>query len=77
MGVFTKQSELSVGKLTEGEIIDRFVATLADACPACPAGPGGDCAIFPATQERPFRVATIDSVVFGRHFDLCDSCVHR
>ena len=70
MGVFTKQSELSVGKLTEGEIIDRFVATLADACPAFPAGPGGDCAILPATQERPFRVATIDSVVFGRHFDL-------
>lgn len=70
MGVFTKQSELSVGKLTEGEIIQRFVTTLADACPPFPAGPGGDCAILPASQERPFRVATIDSVVFGRHFDL-------
>ena len=70
MGVLTKQSELSVGKLTEAELIDRIVAALADACPPFPAGPGGDCAIFPAAQERPYRVSSIDSVVFGRHFDL-------
>ncbi len=70
MGVFTKQSELSVGQLTETAIIDRVVAALADACPPFPAGPGGDCAILPSGHARPYRVSTIDSVVFGRHFDL-------
>ena len=70
MGVFTKQSETSVGKLSETEIIARIVTNLADACPPFPAGPGGDCAIFSAQQERPYRVATIDSVIFGQHFDL-------
>lgn len=70
MGVFTKQSELSVGQLTETALIARIVDTLADACPPFPAGPGGDCAVLPSGHERPFRVSTIDSVVFGRHFDL-------
>lgn len=70
MGVFTKQSELSVGKLTETQLIDRIVEALAEACPPFPAGPGGDCSILPSGHERPYRVSTIDSVVFGRHFDL-------
>ncbi len=70
MGVFTKQSELGVGQLTETAIIDRVVAALADACPPFPAGPGGDCAILPSGHARPYRVSTVDSVVFGRHFDL-------
>lgn len=70
MGVFTKQSELSVGRLTETDLIARIVDTLADACPPFPAGPGGDCAVLPSGHERAFRVSTIDSVVFGRHFDV-------
>jgi len=56
-------------QLGERELIARIVAALGRACPPAPRGPGGDCAHLPTAGERLFRVATVDGVVLGRHFD--------
>lgn len=56
--------------LGEGELIARVVDALGAACPPAPRGPGGDCAHLPTEGERLFRVATVDGVLLGRHFDL-------
>lgn len=70
MGALTSHAAQSVATLTEEEIIRRVVSALAEVCPPFPAGPGGDCAIFPSTGGRLYRVSTVDSVLLGRHFDL-------
>jgi len=56
-------------QLGERELITRLVTALGQACPPAPRGPGGDCAHLATGGERLFRVATVDGVLLGRHFD--------
>lgn len=60
-------------QLGERELIARLVAALGQACPPAPRGPGGDCAHLATGGERLFRVATVDGVLLGRHFDAAAS----
>jgi len=55
--------------LGERALIARIVGALGAACPRPPRGPGGDCAHLATDGGRLFRVATVDGVLLGRHFD--------
>lgn len=55
--------------LGERALIARLVTALGAACPPAPRGPGGDCAHLATNEGRLYRVATVDGVLLGRHFD--------
>lgn len=70
MGPVARQPDDRADRVGERELVRRLIAALGPACPPAPRGPGSDCAALDATQERGFRIATVDGVLLGRHFDL-------
>lgn len=70
MGPLARRPEDRLDRLGERELVRRVVAALGAACPPAPRGPGSDCAALPAASERGYRIATVDGVLLGRHFDL-------
>lgn len=74
MNPFSENSAGTVGALGEPKILDRVRAAFAEISPPAPRGIGDDCAVLPAVPAgifagTPHRLATTDSVVFGKHFD--------
>lgn len=55
--------------LGERDLIAGILAALGTACPPAPRGPGGDCAHLANDGGRLYRIATVDGVLLGRHFD--------
>ncbi len=70
MGPLARRPEDRLDRLDERALVRRVVAALGAACPPPPRGPGSDCAALPASSERGYRIATVDGVLLGRHFDL-------
>lgn len=70
MGPVARRPEDRLDRLGERELVARLVAALGTACPPAPRGPGSDCAAMEAASERRYRIATVDGVLLGRHFDL-------
>ena len=57
-----------LGDREENQIVARIRELLGEACPPSPAGIGDDCAVL-RPPLHPVRVATVDPVVYGVHFD--------
>jgi thiamine-monophosphate kinase len=70
MGPIARQPGDRADRLGERELVARLVAALGVACPPAPRGPGSDCAALETAGERRYRIATVDGVLLGRHFDL-------
>ncbi len=70
MGPVARRPEDRLDRLGERELVRRIVAALGAACPPAPRGPGSDCAALETAGERRYRIATVDGVLLGRHFDL-------
>lgn len=70
MGPVARQPEDRADRVGERELVARLVTALGPACPPAPRGPGSDCAAREAGQERGYRIATVDGVLLGRHFDV-------
>ena len=70
MGPVARRPEDRLDRMGERELVGRLVAALGNACPPAPRGPGSDCAALATTGERLYRIATVDGVLLGRHFDL-------
>ncbi len=70
MGPVARRPEDRLDRLGERELVRRVLGALGAACPPAPRGPGSDCAALPASSERGYRIATVDGVLLGRHFDL-------
>lgn len=70
MGPLARRPEDRLDRLDERALVRRVVVALGAACPPPPRGPGSDCAALPASSERGYRIATVDGVLLGRHFDL-------
>lgn len=69
-GLLARQTSDRIDQRGERELIAQLLYAMGAACPAPPRGPGSDCAALSTYGERSFRIATVDGVVFGRHFDL-------
>lgn len=64
--------EKSVSKIGEKNLISRICSILADVCPPSPNGSGDDCALLKPEKLSNDVYITVDSVIYGKHFD--DSC---
>lgn len=69
-GVFARQTNDRIDQQSERDLIAQLLNAMGVACPAAPRGPGSDCAALSTDGERSYRIASVDGVVFGRHFDL-------
>jgi thiamine-monophosphate kinase len=67
MNPFTRQATRSVASLGETRLIEALRRWLACASPPSPRGIGDDCAVL--SPSRRTQLLTVDSVVYGRHFD--------
>lgn len=56
-----------IGGYGEGRLIADIRQWLGETAPAAPEGPGDDCAVLESAPGK--TLFTIDSVVYGRHFD--------
>ena len=61
-----------VKKIGERALISRILSAYGDTCPPAPRGGGDDCAVFGRDTLFKHNYITVDSLVYGRHFD--DSC---
>lgn len=69
MGPLAREPEDRADRAGERDLVAAIVAALGSACPPAPRGPGSDCAALETRGERLYRIATVDGVVLGRHFD--------
>ena len=67
MHPFTRQASRSVASLGEVKLIGALRRWLGAASPPPPRGIGDDCAVL--RPSRRTGLLTVDSVVYGRHFD--------
>jgi thiamine-monophosphate kinase len=67
MNPFTRQAARSVASLGEAGLIDALRGWLGRSSPPPPRGIGDDCAVL--RPSRKTQLLTVDSVVYGRHFD--------
>ena len=59
----------TVARLGEKKLIARVCSALGKSCPPPPCGSGDDCALTPRSSLCKNIYTTVDSVVYGRHFD--------
>ena len=59
----------TVSRLGEKKLIARVCSALGKSCPPPPCGSGDDCALTPRSSLAKNIYTTVDSVVYGRHFD--------
>jgi thiamine-monophosphate kinase len=69
MTPFAENAAGSLAALGETRLIARIREWLGDATAPAPRGIGDDCAVLPAQPFAGQRLATTDSVLWGRHFD--------
>ncbi|MDR3229176.1 MAG: thiamine-phosphate kinase [Puniceicoccales bacterium] len=63
------EKTLRLGAVGETRLIAHIREWLGDVCPPAPRGSGDDCAVLPAQPLPGKRLATVDSVIWGQHFD--------
>jgi thiamine-monophosphate kinase len=69
MNIFAEKSVSSIG---EKNLISKICNILADVCPPSPFGSGDDCALLNSAKLTNDVYITVDSVIYGKHFD--ESC---
>ena len=69
MGPLARAPADRADSIGERELVSRLIAAIGTACPPLPRGPGSDCAAISTQGERLLRIATVDGVLLGRHFD--------
>ncbi len=69
MNPFTDDFTRSVAALGERRLIESIRQWLGSASPPPPRGIGDDCAVLPPSARGRQLLLTVDSVIYGKHFD--------
>ncbi len=68
MHPFTDNTADLIGHLGEKQLLQNIRQWLGSSAPPSPLGMGDDCAVLPG-EKRHCRLATVDALVYNRHFD--------